>query len=858
MASTTAMGQFTNISSQLYSQGVNPTNQPGSHGSGISFYDFNNDGWDDLTISGTNAPKYFLQNNNGTLELTQITLPGTHVGIPQSMIWIDFDNDGDADFFASHQHGPLELWENDGDFNFTNITAQAGLETDHYRYSYAAWGDYNHDGYADLYVTLYYSNNFTPFEEYSNKLYRNNGDGTFTNVTAEAGLLIPSSMSLQPVWADFNNDGWEDLFLVEDRVIFPNELFINNQDGTFTRTTFGSGIDEYFDAMSGSIADYNQDGWLDIFVSNNPYQPGNRLYENNGDGSFTNVAEAMGVSTMQECWGAVWFDHDNNTLEDLFVGTVDLSPDNNFFYVNTGDQEYIELANASGFNAPVVSTYNCARGDLNNDGFFDLALSNYAPYAHEVYMNQTGSKNWLSVTLEGTLANRDGLGTWIRCYVDGECYVKYTLNSENLGGQNSRKNIFGLNSATQVDSLVLEWNSGTREVYPNPEINTHHLYIEGASFTQPFEVQNSGSTSLCPDDSLVLTAGAYQSYLWNTGDTTQTIVVYQPGEYSVEVENEFGLSVSSFPVMVTAAPQTEVILNVVNISCSGASDGVIDMSFSTGTPNSITWSTGVSDTILSNLSEGIYSFSGSDQYGCTVTGEAYVSAPPPLLAQVTVEDVLCFGASNGSATQEVIGGIPPYSFNWNGSNPDALSAGNYTALATDANGCQVEVAYTVSQPDSLWIILDVEPATVGDNGSVAGEIFGGTPPYSIVWSTGDTDTLNLSNLPVGSYSVSVSDGNNCITQTNFEVGLGTGINLVMNDRKPFLYPNPNTGQFRIYHCPASEVDIEIFNASGQSVFKERSVECGSLVSAGALPAGLYSVVITHKRSRYITRILMTK
>lgn len=853
---TTVCAQFTDVSWQYTDWGIELKTPLNAYGSGVSFYDFNKDGWDDITMGGGESPIVFLKNNAGVLEPATFNIATSTIGNVQSILWVDFDHDGDPDFFVTRDNGPIELWENDGDYNFTNITSQAGLQEGFYRFTYSAWGDYNHDGFPDLYLALYYNPDINPDSEFANKLYRNNGDGTFTDVTESSGVSLPPRTTLQPVWIDVNNDGWEDLFLAVDRVLFPNELFINNHDGTFTHATTISGVDDYIDGMSAAIGDYNRDGFLDIYVSNNPIQNGNILYTNNGTGEFTNYAVEQHVNSMTPCWGAVWLDYNNNSWEDLFVAQVTFTPIGRSFFVNQSGEYFDELSNNLGLNTELINTFNCARGDLNNDGYYDLALSNRTPHSHQLFRNNGGENNFISVSLEGTISNTDGLGTWIHCYFENTHLVRYTTNSENFGGQNSGKQIFGLNEQAIVDSLVLEWSSGTREVYENPEINYHHHFTEGAGLSTPFEISFEGATEFCQGDSIVLDAGSYESYLWNTGDTTQQLMVEESGVYSVEVLNEFGLLVTSLPVEVFVYPASELMIATNHISCTDLNDGSLEISFSTGTVDSIIWSHGPTESSLYNLATGQYSFTASDIFGCTFSGEVFISQPSPLVGTLSTTDSDCFGAPGGTATSLAIGGTPPYTTNWNGQNPDSLFAGNYTATIIDTHGCELLLNYSINQPDSLWIELETSPSNGNNTGSVNVQVFGGTAPFQTEWSTGESGSFELSNLAPGQYFLNISDGNGCELDTTFTIDNTTL--TTQNTETPIrMFPNPARNEIYLMGCsPGNE--LTLYDIHGNQVLHQLVDRSSTEISTDHLPGGTYLLVVQEEHSQQAIRLILVR
>jgi len=852
-----SLGQFINMTDAIGNHFVSVTT---AFGSGISFCDFDNDGLDDLTIGlGMNAPKFF-KNVDGSfvpVEFNIVTATSANVVM---VLWADYDNDGDKDLLITKNAGAIELWQNDGDFNFTNVAVNAGIVTGSYFHAGAAFADYNHDGCLDLYITKYYDQaNLQSSENHTNILYKNNCDGTFTDVTEEAGVFLLPSLTFQPVFFDYNKDGWEDLYLINEFGHYQNHLFKNNGDGTFSDVSEETGAGVNIEAMSGTIGDFNNNQHLDIFVTNRPSTGGNNLLVDQGNGTFLNLAEEFGLGINYTSWGALWLDYNNNGWQDLFVSIPAVGTSGqmgNQFYINNQGNSFSEGRDQLGFSDDFAPTYVCARGDFNNDGFYDLVHSSLYNDPVNLYENLGGDHNFITVELEGTLSNRDGIGSWIYCYADTHNAVHYTMCGENLIGQNSRKMIFGLGEINHVDSLVIEWNSGTREVYIQPEINTYHPLIEGASFTQPFSLLTTGNLQLCPGESVTLDTGTHSSYLWNTGDTTQTITVSQSGIYYAEAWNEFGLKAHSDTLEVVVVPEAEVQFTVQHVSCAGAQDGSVAVQISTGPVQEITWNNGGIDTQIQQLGSGIYSFTALDSAGCMVNGEVSLNEPSPLLAQALTTDVLCFGDSSGTAQINVIGGTPPLSTEWNGENPQNLSAGNYDALVTDQNGCEFLLSYTINQPDSLWVNLFIIHATQNNDGEAYALVQGGTAPFSLLWSTGDSDIPQIGDLVPGEYTLQVTDANGCIHLAYFTIDQVSGINANYDDGLR-VFPNPSGGDGVLEGCLPG-ADLELYDMFGRRVFSQRTETCPVLLHLSHLPAGQYVLCVLHGSQNTSLRLVLLR
>jgi hypothetical protein len=468
--------QYDEVSQDIGCQ--NTSYGSGTLGGGISFFDFDNDGWDDLTISSEEGkPVQFLKNINGQFVTVDFGIVDD-LFENKTVQWVDFDNDGDNDFFVtSINDGFNRLYENDGSMQFQDITETSGLlVADHMSFG-SSWGDYNNDGWLDLFVC-----SRSPGEIIPNYLFKNNGDKTFTNVTDGSGLFLDNYLSFCAAFIDYDKDGWQDIYIANDKYEFQNLLYRNNGDGTFTEVGNEAGVDVVIDAMSTGIGDYNRDGWLDIYVTNT--QAGNVFYRNNGDNTFTDVAEDNGTLMESVAWGAVFLDGENDSDLDLYVSSMITDPGislTSAFYENNGNG-YYSIPQDAGFENDAAVSFSNAIGDIDNNGYPDITVLNYTPDDVYLWQNITDPvNNWLKVKLEGVESNRQGIGSWIEISIDGQKQYNYTLCGEGYLGQNSAYEFFGLGDATSVDYIKVTWLSGIVDLIEDPEINTHHTIVEGSN-----------------------------------------------------------------------------------------------------------------------------------------------------------------------------------------------------------------------------------------------------------------------------------------------------------------------------------------------------------------------------------------
>ena len=468
---------------QSQSLGADIVYEGNSLGAGISFYDYNGDGLDDITLASSFDNNHvFLRNEGGYFVEDDLGISNSGARAKQ-VIWIDYDNDGDADFFSANDNSKCRLYRNDGDGVYTEVSETSGIPQTISDFFGASWGDYNNDSFLDIFLTVRDPNQVT-----SNFLYRNNGDGTFTNVTEEAGLDLTGFLSFCSAFFDYDKDGFQDIYVANDKFFTPNLLYRNNGDGTFESVGEATGADLYMGAMSTTIDDYNNDGWLDIYVTNF-YPPeddegvvGNAFLRNNGDGTFTNVAEETGTRFDSVGWGAVFLDADNDTDHDLYV-SGNVSDQSNLleaaFYENQGDGTFL-IPETAGFVGDNGSSFSNAIGDVDNDGYPEIVVMNNGFEEIYVWKNETPQdNNWLKVKLEGTESNRMGIGSWIRISAGGQEQYHYTVCGEGFLAQNSAYEFFGLGEATTIDFIEVTWLSGQVDFYENIDANLSLTIVEG-------------------------------------------------------------------------------------------------------------------------------------------------------------------------------------------------------------------------------------------------------------------------------------------------------------------------------------------------------------------------------------------
>ena len=459
------------------------------HGPGISFADYDNDGWDDITLpSSGNRDFQFLRNTGGQFVIQELPINSGGLWARQAM-WVDFDNDGDNDFFATTDGGRCWFYRNDGNNNFTDILASSGIAPDTMEYWGATWGDYNNDGLLDVFLFVRDVD-----QVLFNLLYRNEGNGTFTDVTEAAGLLQIGKFSQSGSFLDYDRDGDQDIFVANDKEEFENILYRNNGDGTFTDTSIQAGMNQSMDAMSSTVDDYNNDGWLDIYITNlyptpNPGSTiGNAFMRNNKDGTFTNVAFQNGTRFDSFGWGAVFIDSELDGDLDLYVSSHLDGSDGRIpaaYYENDGSGIY-EIPTNAGFEGDIRASYGNAIGDVENDGKPDIAVVNIDDQPLDIWRNQTTtSNNWLKVKLQGTESNRMGIGSFIKVKAGDKAHFGYTLCGESYISQSTQTEFFGVGDEPVIDYVQVTWLSGQTDRIENVAVNQTITIVEGSFPAEP-------------------------------------------------------------------------------------------------------------------------------------------------------------------------------------------------------------------------------------------------------------------------------------------------------------------------------------------------------------------------------------
>jgi enediyne biosynthesis protein E4 len=481
---------------------------------GVAVFDYNNDGWLDIFFTNGAAipsleksdPSYWnrLFRNNGDGTFTDVTEKAGLQGIGYSMGVAagDYDNDGFVDLYVTGVNHN-QLFHNNGDGTFTDVTEKAGvggmIPTLGKAWSVAAgWLDYNNDGLLDLFVVNYLNYSVktaTPcmqqglaaycspvdFLGTPNILYRNNGDGTFTDVSEPSHISKYVGKGMGLAFADYDNDGFTDIFVSNDT--FENYLLHNNRDGTFTNVALLAGVayNAFGNAIAGMGADFrdiDNDGRPDIFETA-MFGEGFPLYKNLGEGQFQDVTATAGLSALTSrstAWGVGVFDFDNDGNKDLFTANSDILDNStelahrpyalpNRVFRNKGGLSFDDLSSKAGASFSVPAPHRgAAFGDFNNDGKIDVVVTvlNGPP---EIWMNRSSNRNhWIILKLVGVKSNRGGLGTKVKLTTSLGSQYNQATTAVSYNSSSDKRVHFGLGAADVIDTVELTWPTGITQV----------------------------------------------------------------------------------------------------------------------------------------------------------------------------------------------------------------------------------------------------------------------------------------------------------------------------------------------------------------------------------------------------------
>ena len=761
-----------------------------SNTTGLSFFDFDEDGWDDLTYPMHNDSIIFYKNVNGVL-----TPIGSYIyanGTVRQMLWVDYDNNGSLDLFISYDEDELRLYKNDGNFNFTDVSVSSGLfptVSNPYGFSFA---DTDHDNDLDLYVCSYDPNSS------QNKYYENQGDGTFLDKTLNFNLGNGIQSSFMGVWFDYNNDQEIDLHIINDRIGGSDALY-KNEGGSFTDLADSLGVlNPDQNPMTSSIADYNNDGFQDIFITDfgleltsigtGPFEY--KLFENQNGTHFIDQAAAKNVDSDIFGWGALWVDYNNDGYEDIYVATGnnfgDIEPTPSTLYRNEEGSTFT-LINDSIVGDIEAFSFCPVKGDLNNDGYYDIAVLNKNTLPN-LLMNEGNENNYIKITPVGIVSNRMAVGAQIRIHANGVNQLQTVFCGENLFAQSSQHKIFGVDTSTVIDSISILFPSGIIAKRYNIPVNQSIIIYEEEYVSVDFNINvSSDPMILCDGDSIHITLSGYNHYNWSDGSNDSVLVITGPGTYYFEAFNEMGDTLYRSEDIVVINEQMPLFQEAADdVDCNDDFSGTASLIFANPAQiDSVFW-------------------------------------------------------SNGEVGFEI----------------DSLPSDVYDYTITTINGCNYYGSIMVSEMEDFYLEIQTTPYTNTSSGSISIYTFGGTMPFTFVLN-GDTISNNVSGLNPGSYSLFVMDANGCVQEeTIFIDNLSTvGFEAIDLELNAYIYNNRailNTTNPNIEH-------IELFNISGSNVANLRSTNWEqterNIEFDFPYPSGVYIMVIHTQKDIFREKVI---
>jgi hypothetical protein len=480
-----------------------------STGAGCVWFDYNNDGFPDLYVATgkpleegihpyplkqplATPPHNHLYRNNGNGTFSDVTeQAGVAANIyGMAAIAADFDNDGFVDLFVTG-YGKAILYHNNGDGTFTDLTGKAGIKVEGWSIS-SAWLDYDRDGCVDLFVGRYVKfdpkyRNFYSADNYpgpldyagdTNRLYHNNCNGTFTDVTDKSGIGAYKGRTMGVTAADFDGDGYPDIYVANDKT--ENFLFCNKRDGTFEEIAGDLGVaygqnGESTSAMGPILADIDGDGHVDLWVTDSKY---NRLIRNTGQNGFEDIGPTSGISqatAQYTSWGSGIYDFDNDGWLDILIfhgGLIHLVPQEQSLFRGLGNGKFADVSREAG---PVLDVKTVSRGacfaDYDNDGKVDAFVVNLGAPATLLHNVTQDSNHWLTVKLKGKKSNRDGIGVHLELLAGGRTQIAERFAGSGYLSQDDGRIHFGLGSALKADKLTIHWPSGQTQVLENLSVD---------------------------------------------------------------------------------------------------------------------------------------------------------------------------------------------------------------------------------------------------------------------------------------------------------------------------------------------------------------------------------------------------
>ena len=753
MAPGLMRGQWDDVTEMF---AIEASTQASFLGTGMSVADFNSDGLEDLTFGNSDGTvAIYVQLASGGFQL-EYMLEGE--AQPQGVVWFDADGDEDLDLMITRRFASIELYVQE-DGLLTESAAAAGIPTDDtWEARGIAVADYDVDGDLDVYISMYHDGT-TGLSE--NLLLNNDGAGQFVNVTNAAGVGNGLKHTFQSVWLDLNEDDLLDLWVINDRSVYPNAAYMNLGDGTFADVSMDWGLAQTLWAMTATAGDPDNDGVQELFCSSVENDP--NVFLDNTSGTYSDVGPEVALNGLQYSWGGCWVDADGDMWSDLMVATYrfpNTLPYDNYFYRNTQNGTYFEDQAEQFWTNEQTQLYALGVLDWNQDMAPDVVGFGNMPFAQmleNAFVSEEGVSGRLVVQLCGTASNRWAIGSEIRVHTGDVTQTQWVNCGEDFMTQQSWKSYFGLGTATAVDSVEVFWPGGGYDVWYDVEANSELRLVEGSS-TAELVATGEG----CANDSswLVFPLDCPERYLNGTLIVGDSVLLETAGTYVLECEWMGGLF--QWSDTLEYAPSAPHIMTIewTEPDCYGEF-GILG--WVTSPDLMVHYEGGSYPSFVQNVAQlaGPLMLESVDSTGGCLTPHHFnLSEPSELQVYIEYFPALCAGDS-ASAFAAGYGGTPGYLVNWNDVDPNNLPQGEVLLTIEDAHGCTLDSSIQVVIPDPLECEVTVIPEDLGDDGALLLDLSGGTLPYEILWNTGQAGDTALYGLGQGLYSWVVLDAQGC-------------------------------------------------------------------------------------------------
>jgi hypothetical protein len=660
----------------------------GNFGTGVSFFDFDEDGWDDLTICHQSGSCVIYKNNAGFFEVFQ----AFEIQQAKSCLWGDLQNDGDNELIFTTINSGIIIYESQSNGYYqpllNNVDWMDQISSTNNLWLYGiSLADVNQDNLLDIAVATYQG-------ETPNFLFINNGNLQF-ELAFNTALKYEQKMSFQPAFADINKDNKPDLYFAND-FEEGNDFYYNiptdSNNSSWENASSITGLDINVNGMCNSWCDFDNDLDLDVYVSN--LDPGNYLMSNDNQ-IFNNIAPSAGLAVYGKCWSSLWIDANNDQWSDLLVSSahadIDYSDWNGYYFSALGQGNFSEMDT----NIFTSSSYSACKGDINNDGLYDIALNAANEDFFQLYLNTTNSSNhFLKLKFNGVQSNRNGVGIHYYLYTEDNQQYGYTQYGENYLGQNSQNIILGTGNNTTTDSLILIWPSGIVDKYYNLSIDQFHILYEGQS---GWGLTLSADQVCSGQDSVLAMMNNTFSAIWDNNLTAQNMWMH-PGNHSVLIQYN-GTSIDTILFTIGLYNDETTLIEVTGEHCNAA-DGEVIIRIN-------------SDTLyhMTNLSDGPHVALYNNSYGCPVIDTISIPAEDYFEPLFSTNPAACQQGSLGSIQ------IPEqpqvYYTSEPTIDPNGVLPGQYQLHFSNISGCILDTTifilseqqWEISIPDTIETCL---------------------------------------------------------------------------------------------------------------------------------------------------------